>query len=102
MDIKERIIEYISSSNYTKKTASELSSFLNVDAYEFKDFVKALNELEEQGVTYTTNKGYIHNASKINVYIGKIKTVRKYSAICELKDGNCVTIYNENLSNQNV
>ena len=99
MDIKERIIEYISSSDYTKKTASELSSLLNVDAFEFKDFVKAINELEEQGVTYTTNKGYIHNASKINVYLGKIKTVRKYSAICELNDGNCVTIYNENLSN---
>ena len=99
MTIKERLIEYLQSDNYSKKTIEELSVFLNVDAYEFKDLVKALNELEEEGITYTTSKGFIHNAKKINIYLGKIKSVRKYSAICELKDGSCVTIYNENLSN---
>ena len=99
MTIKERLIEYISQESYSKKTIEELSCLLSVDAYEFKDLVKAINELEEEGFTYTTSKGYIHNAEKINVYIGKIKSVRKYSAICELKDGSCVTIYNENLSN---
>ena len=99
MDIKEKIIEYISNESYSKKSASELALSLNVDAYEFKDFVKALNELEEKGITYTTSRGYIHLASKIDVYLGKIKAVKKYYAICELNDGSNVTIYNENLSN---
>lgn len=99
MDIKDRIIEYISNESYSKKSASDLALSLNVDAFQFKDFVKALNELEEKGITYTTSKGYIHYASKIGIYIGKIKAVKKYYAICELNDGNNVTIYNENLSN---
>ena len=72
---------------------------LSVDALEFKDLIKAINLLEEEGVIYITNRGYIHNAAKINVFIGKIKTVKKYSAICELKDGTSVTIYNEHLKN---
>ena len=44
MDIKDRIIEYISNESYSKKSASDLALSLNVDAYQFKDFVKALNE----------------------------------------------------------
>ena len=97
--MKEKIINYISNDTYTKKTVEELSSALNVEALEFKDFIKAINELEDEGTIYITSKGFIHNASKINVYLGKIKTVKRYSAICELKDGSSVTIYNENLAN---
>lgn len=95
----EKIIKYISSEIYTKKTVEELSNALNVQALEFKDFVKAINELEEDGTIYITSKGYIHNAARIGVFLGKIKSVKKYSAICELKDGSTVTIYNENLEN---
>ena len=97
--MKDKIISYISSSSYRKETIDELSMSLSVDALEFKDLIKAINLLEEEGVIYITNRGYIHNAAKINVFIGKIKTVKKYSAICELKDGTSVTIYNEHLKN---
>ena len=94
-----KIINFISSDTYTKKSVEELSSSLNVQAEEFKDFVKAINELEEDGTIYITSKGFIHNAAKIGVFLGKIKSVKKYSAICELKDGTTITIYNENLEN---
>ena len=97
--MKDKIINFISSDTYTKKTVEELSSSLNVQALEFKDFVKAINELESEGTIYITSRGYIHNAEKIGVYLGKIKTVKRYSAICELKDGSSVTIYNEHLEN---
>ena len=99
MDIKNKLLDYISSNNYSKENVNELSLSLNVDALEFKDFVKAINELEDEGIIYITSKGYVHNAKKIGVYIGKIKTVKRYSAICELNDGNSVTIYNEHLDN---
>ena len=72
---------------------------LSVDALSFKDFVKAINELDDEGVIYITSRGYIHFASKINVFIGKVKTIKRYSAIVELKDGTCVTVYNEHLKN---
>ena len=97
--MKERIVQYITSDNYSKKTMDELSCSLNVDALEFKDFVKAINELEEEGIIYITNKGYIHDSKKVNIYIGKIKAVKRYSAICELNDGSSITIYNEHLAN---
>ena len=47
--MKNKIIEFISSDSYTKKTVEELSLSLNVSALEFKDFVKAINELEDEG-----------------------------------------------------
>lgn len=97
--MKNKILQYITSDNYSKKTIDELSCSLNVEPLEFKDFVKAINELEEEGIIYITNKGYIHDSKKVNIYIGKIKSVKRYSAICELKDGTTITIYNEHLAN---
>lgn len=99
MEMKEKILNYINNDNYGKETVEQISCSLNVDAIEFKDFVKAINELDEQGLIYITNKGHVHDSKKVNVFIGKIKNVRKYSAVCELNDGNSITIYNENLSN---
>ena len=97
--MKEKIVKYISSSSYNKENIDELSMSLSVDALSFKDFVKAINELEDEGVIYITSRGYIHYASKINVFIGKVKIVKRYSAIVELKDGSSVTVYNEHLKN---
>lgn len=99
MSLKEKIIEYISNSNYRKESIEELSVSLSIDAFSFKDFVKAINELEDEGIIYITSKGHIHNASKINVYFATIKKIKKYSAICELKDGLLLTIDNEKLKN---
>lgn len=97
--MKEKIINYISSDKYSKKTVEEISTFLNIQALEFKDYVKAINELEEEGLIYITNKGFVHYGPKVNIYVGKIKSIKKYSAICELKDGTNITIYNEHLDN---
>ncbi|MCI5746121.1 MAG: ribonuclease R [Erysipelotrichaceae bacterium] len=97
--MKEKIVEYISSSSYSKESIEELSLSLNVDALSFKEFVKAINELEDDGTCYVTSKGYVHYARKINIFLGVIKSYRKYSSICELNDGRTVTIYNENMKN---
>ena len=97
--MKEKIINYISSDKYSKKTVEEISTFLNILALEFKDYIKAINELEEEGLIYITNKGFVHYGPKVNIYVGKIKSIKKYSAICELKDGTNITIYNEHLDN---
>lgn len=97
--MKERILMHISDKKYEKKTVEELSFALNVSPLEFKDFIKAINELEQEGLVHISKKGYIHYAPNISIFIGKIKNVRKYSAICELKDGTSITIYNEDLLN---
>lgn len=97
--MKEKILNYINSSNYSKKTVDELAVLLNIEPLEFKDFIKTVNELEDEGIIYISHKGHIHDSKKVNIYLGKIKTLKKYSAICELKDGSLVTIYNEHLSN---
>ena len=55
----KKIIEYISSNSYGKENVNELSLSLNVDALEFKDFVKAINELEDEGVIYISSKGFV-------------------------------------------
>ncbi len=99
MKMKEKILKYLSSLEYGKENIEELSSSLSIDALEFKDFVKAINELEEEGMIYITSRGYIHLASKINIFLGKVKSLKKYSAVIELKDGNTVIVYNENLKN---
>ena len=65
--MKNKILQYITSDNYSKKTIDELSCSLNVEPLEFKDFVKAINELEEEGIIYITNKGYIHDSKKVNI-----------------------------------
>ena len=70
--MKNKILQYITSDNYSKKTIDELSCSLNVEPLEFKDFVKAINELEEEGIIYITNKGYIHDSKKVNIYSIKI------------------------------
>lgn len=97
--MKNKIINYISSDNYSKKTVDEIATFLNIDAFEFKDYVKTINELEDEGIIYITNKGFVHYGPKVNIYVGKIKSIKRYSAVCELKDGTNITIYNENLDN---
>lgn len=99
MEIKEKIIEYISKDDYKKESIDELSLSLSIPTEDFKNFVKAINELEDEGIIYITNKGYIHNASKVNIYVGTIKSLKKYYGLCELKDGSVVTIYNEDLKN---
>ena len=82
MEIKEKIIEYINNDNYKKENIDELALSLNVSSIEFKNFVKAINELENEGIIYITNKGYIHNANKVNIYIGTIKSLKKYYGLC--------------------
>ncbi len=99
MEIKEKILNYISSIEYNKENIDELSFSLNIDALEFKNFVKAINELEEEGILYITSKGFIHLAQKVNIFLGKVKSLKKYSAIIELNDGNRVVVYNEHLKN---
>ena len=79
--MKEKIINYISSDKYSKKTVEEISTFLNIQALEFKDYIKAINELEEEGLIYITNKGFVHYGPKVNIYVGKIKSIKKYYLI---------------------
>lgn len=99
MDLKEKIVNYISTNSYNKEKVDELFLSLSLENNLFKDFVKTINELDDEGVIYITNQGYIHNASKLNIFLGTIKNIKRYYAICELNNHELITIYNENLKN---
>jgi len=99
MEIKEKVLELVTNKDFTKKLPNELFSLLGLDDTFFKEYIKTINELEDECVIFISKNGYLHNASKLSIYRGTIKVVRRYSAICELDNGDRITIENENLDN---
>ena len=80
----DRLKKLLQSESYTKMTSLEISSFLGLQGQEHAILIKAINQLEEEGLIYISKNGYIHLSSKVNVYLGEIKNVRKYYAICKV------------------
>lgn len=99
MDLKEKILQLIQSPDYQKMTINEIEKKIKVPLDSFTDFVKIINELEENGLIYMTSKGYIHDAERLNIYQGKIIALKKYFAICELVNGEKIHIENIHLKN---
>lgn len=99
MDLKEQFYRIIQDPNYQKMTVDEIEKKLNLTPIEFKELIKIINEFSDSGVIYITNKGYIHDAKRLNIYQGKIIALKKYFAICELNSGEKIHIENDKLKN---
>ncbi len=88
----ERLKKLLQTDTYTKMTSLEISSFFGLSAKEHIDLIKAINQLEEEGYIYISKNGYIHMAKKLNIYLGEIKLIRKYYAICRINNENDMEI----------
>ncbi len=84
----ERLKKLLLSNNYNRMTPTEIASVLNVPSEEFKKLMKAINQLEEECFLHISKQGYIFLASKLNIFLGEIKNVKRYYAICKVFKGN--------------
>ena len=82
-DFKELILNYIMDKNNKATTLEMLADIFSVDSLEFKDFVKAFNELDEQGLVLLSKKNTISYAPYQHIYKATIKLFRKYDVVCE-------------------
>ena len=66
-------------------TINDLGKILNVDSSEFKQLIITINKLEDEGIIYISKTNHLFLADKLNIFIGKIKSIKKYYAICLIK-----------------
>ena len=90
----QKLKDLVLSKDYEKMNPSEIASTLNVSNEDFKELVKAINQLEEEGLIHVSKEGNIFLASKLNIYQGRIKSVKiRKTAKCEIiKDDTIVEI----------
>ncbi|MDO5018279.1 MAG: ribonuclease R [Lagierella massiliensis] len=73
MKIKEKILDYISTEDYTPITAEELCMVFDIEPSFIKEFTKVLKDLEKDGLILKSNKGkYLLPASE-NSYRGVLE-----------------------------
>ena len=99
MDLKEKIYKLIDSDEYDRMKIEDIFTFLNLKNEDFKELVKIINELDDICYIYIDEEQYIYNASKENIYLGKIKKRLKYYASCILDDGTIINIDIKYLAN---
>lgn len=83
-------------------TINDLGKILNVDSSEFKQLIITINKLEDEGIVYISKNNHLFLADKLNIFIGKIKSIKKYYAICLIKkefEEREIEIEKENLNN---
>ncbi len=73
MKIKEKILEYISSKDYTPVTSEELCMIFDIEPKFRRDFVKVLDELEKEGHVLKSSKGKYLLPSSENAFKGTLQ-----------------------------
>lgn len=84
--MKNKII-YLLENKKENWTISQWAEYLQITAEEYKNFIKIINQLEEEGTVYISKNGNLFLAEKLNIYKGKIKSVKKYYATCVIQKG---------------
>ena len=97
-DYKQLILDYIMDKHNKAIDIDNLSIVLGVSAEDFKDYIKAFNELDDQGLIFMSKKGLISYSPYQHIYKGTIKSFKRYYAICEILDGIDLEIDYEDLN----
>ncbi len=75
MTLKDRLLEYIESSEYQGETKEELAKHFSIDVDDYRAFFKALIDMEKEGSVYLSKKGKylpvdINENALVGEYIG--------------------------------
>ncbi|QQK07770.1 ribonuclease R [Miniphocaeibacter halophilus] len=73
MNIKNNIVNYISSNNYKPMTKEELALEFNIGIKEYRDFFKILKDLEKEGLLYRTKREKYVLTSSEGLYKGTLQ-----------------------------
>ena len=97
MDYKKLIYDLINSDDYNKMTLDEIAISLNVPNEDFTSFVKAFNELDNEGLLYVSKKNYIYLAIKQNIHTATITKILRYKILARLEDDKIITLEKDDI-----
>ena len=84
---EERVLEVLRSSGRGPLKPKDLSRALGVDSEDYKDFRKLLSDLEARGRIYRVKGGRYAVPEKINLFVGRLSTIRSGDGFVVAEDG---------------
>ncbi|MCX7903006.1 MAG: ribonuclease R [Caloramator sp.] len=75
--IKEAILEFLRSDSYRPMSAEELVKAFDIDRKQIGEFFSVIDEMEEEGLIFKTNKEKYALPEKMNLVIGKLQGHQK-------------------------
>ena len=80
--IKDKIIEVVSSGEYKPMTYRDIASFMGIDNEGMPDFFHAIEQLQEDGIIFATSKGKLMLPEQLRLLTGTLSdTKSKYAFI---------------------
>jgi len=75
--IKESILEFLRRESYRPMSAEELAKAFQIDRKQIGEFLSIIDEMEEEGLIFKTNKEKYGLPEKMNLVIGKLQGHQK-------------------------